>query len=56
MGSCCGKRETTGKTDGSGGSTANLGGITSNEVPKMIEFATKFLDDFPENRVITLNI
>jgi hypothetical protein len=40
MGSCCGKRE---PTIGKDSTTASLGGITSNEVPKMIEYATKFI-------------
>ncbi len=41
MGGCCGKRDAQIKT----GDTTNLGGITSNEVPRAIEFATKFLKE-----------
>jgi hypothetical protein len=39
MGSCCGKREQVTSKDG----ITNIGGITSSEVPKMIEYATKYI-------------
>jgi hypothetical protein len=38
MGGCCGKRDSAGGI----ASTASLGGITSNEIPKLIEFTNSF--------------
>lgn len=41
MGGCCGKRETL----NSSSDPANLGGLTSNEVPRQIDYANKFIKD-----------
>ena len=38
MGGCCGKRD---GASGQGNTTA-LGGITSNEIPKLLEFTNNF--------------
>lgn len=39
MGGCCGKRE---PVPGQANTTTTIGGITSNEVPKLIEYTNSF--------------
>jgi len=54
MGSCCGKREPAKTTTANTAVTqGNPGGISSNEVPKLAEFAAKFFEQ--SNFIFNLN-